>query len=265
MASSCFTRRARASRTARRARARVREAPSWTWPSASRETASRCSSSFGGGATRRAAVRGASAARRARSPATIRAAASAPPSRASAAPSSALPGTPSSSRAAVISGTGAARMAWGSVAAERRVTRAARSGPAACAPTRSNAAGNSSVSSTEGATPPPTVIRRPPAPRGRSGSPACRPPLELGHHLSHDLSEILRPTGNRLPHGAPDLVGVHCGGQELLERLHLGELRLGPVGTASGGVLLGRFAAALDTATHDLGRLFIRHGVLELE
>src|SRR5207237_798695 len=158
------------------------------------------------------AVRGASAARRARSPATIRVAASAPPSRASAAPSSALPGTPSSSRAAVISGTGsariassvrrraassatwasAARMASGSVAGERRVTRAAPSGPAG-------------------------------------------------------------------------LVGVDRGGQELLERLHLGELRLGPVGAAGGGVLLGRFAAALDTATHDLGRLFVRHGVLELE
>src|SRR3989441_8402471 len=64
MASSFCTRRARASRTARRARARVREAPSWTRPSASRETASRCSSSFGGGATRRTAVRGATAARR---------------------------------------------------------------------------------------------------------------------------------------------------------------------------------------------------------
>src|SRR5207245_9459712 len=51
----------------------------------------------------------------------------------------------------------------------------------------------------------------------------------------------------------------------LLERLPLGELRLGPVGAATGGVLLGRFAAALDTATHDLGRLVIRHGVLELE
>src|SRR5207245_11116752 len=57
---------------------------------------------------------------------------------------------------------------------------------------------------------------------------AVRPALELGHHLSHDLSEILRPTGNGLPHGTPDLVGVDRGGQELIERLHLGELRLGP-------------------------------------
>src|SRR5439155_21545650 len=80
-----------------------------------------------------------------------------------------------------------------------------------------------------------------------------------------NLSEILRPPGNGPPRGAPELVGVHRGGQELRERLPLGELRLGPVGAATGGVLLGRFAAALDTATHDLGCLVIRHGVLELE
>src|SRR5207244_703338 len=67
---------------------------------------------------------------------------------------------------------------------------------------------------------------------------AVRPALELGHHLSHDLSEILRPTGNGLPHGAPALVGVHRGGQELVERLPLGELRL-PPSLASLARLLG--------------------------
>src|SRR6266576_1525924 len=158
--------------------------------------ASRWSSSFGGGSTLSAAVRGAAAASRPRWPATTRAAASARPSCASPAPSSALPGTPNSSRAAATSGTGsariasserrraassatcasAARMASASVAGERPVTRAAPSGPAACAATRSSAAENSSVSRTEGATPPPTIIRRPPAPRGRSDLPACRPP-----------------------------------------------------------------------------------------
>src|SRR3989454_7648909 len=50
--------------------------------------------------------------------------------------------------------------------------------------------------------------------------------------------------GDRLPHGAPDLVGVDGGGQELLERLRLAELQFGPVGAPDGGVLLGRFAAA---------------------
>src|SRR5256886_10432678 len=93
---------------------------------------------------------------------------------------------------------------------------------------------------------------------------AVRPALELGHHLSHDLSEILRSTGNRLPHGAPDLVGVDRGGQELLERLPLGELRLRPVGAAGGGVLLGRFTAAPDTAAPGLRRLLIRNRALEL-
>src|SRR5439155_23991747 len=42
-------------------------------------------------------------------------------------------------------------------------------------------------------------------------------------------------------------------------------LRLRPVGAAGGRVLLGRFTAALDTAAHELGRLFIGNGVLELE
>src|SRR5439155_11698985 len=94
---------------------------------------------------------------------------------------------------------------------------------------------------------------------------AVRPTLELGHGLSHNLSAILRSGGNRLPHGAPDLLGVDCGGQELLERLRLAELRVGPVGAPGGGILLGRFAAALDAAAHDLSRLVIGDRVLELE
>src|SRR6266705_121524 len=234
MASSCFTRRARASRTARRARASVREAPSWTWPSASRETASRCSSCFGGGATRRAAVRGASSARRARSPATMRAAASAPPSRASAAPSSALPGTPSSSRAAVISGTGSARIA----SSVRRRAASSATWASAARMASGSMAGERRRAARRRAPPPVATRQETPVSPARRARPllrlsyggrqlladdlvhqlAVRPALELGHHLSHDLSEILCPSGNGLPHGAPDL-----------------------------------------------GRLFIRHGVLELE
>src|SRR5258706_65981 len=94
---------------------------------------------------------------------------------------------------------------------------------------------------------------------------AVRPALELRHDLSHDLSDVLGPRGDRLPHGAPDLLGIDRGGEELLERPHLAELRRRPGGAPRGGVLLGRLAAGLDAAAHDPGRPLIGDGVLELE